>query len=400
MKPRILHLGLGAFHRAHQAVYQQALLDAGEQSWELWSGNLRADPSGAEAALIAQNGAYTLETISAAGAHRHQRITSIARVIAHEPGLRTLIEAAADPDTRIVSCTVTEAGYAVGDPDLNAETLYAFLARALRERMRLQAGPVSVLCCDNLRHNGQVLQHGLLQFADALNDAPLQAWIEHNCTFPCTMVDRITPRPKLNDEAALMAEDWVQWVIEDRFIAGRPAWGRVGVQLVASAAEVTVYEEAKIRILNASHSAMAWAGTLRGHRFIHECARDAVIRKIVFDYVSDDVIPLLSGPLDLSAYRDAVLARFGNAALADTVERVSADSAAKLKEFILPTLRERLQRGESIASTARLPALFYLQHADVSLESFCADAALFGELAGDAHLIHAMQQATLHIAAL
>ena len=397
---RIVHLGLGAFHRAHQAVYQQALLDAGERRWELWSGNLRADPTGAEAALIAQNGAYTLETLSAAGVHRSQRISSIARVVAHAPGLGALVQAAADPATRIISCTVTEAGYAVGAPDRNAETLYAFLARALRERMRLHAGPVTLLCCDNLRHNGQVLRHGLLQFSAALNDAPLQAWIEANCTFPCTMVDRITPRPKCNDEAALMAEDWLQWVIEDDFIAGRPAWESVGVQMVASAADVTAFEEAKIRILNASHSAMAWAGALRGHRFIHDCARDAVIRKIVWDYVSDDVIPLLSGPVDLPAYRDAVLARFGNAALADTVERVSTDSAAKLREFILPTLRERLQRGESIASTARLPALFYLQHHDLTLENFCANAALFGELAGDARLLQALQQAVQHIAAL
>ncbi len=417
MKSRILHLGLGAFHRAHQAVYHQALLDAGEPGWALWSGNLRADPTGAEAALLAQAGAYTLETISAAGLHRYQRIGSIARVIAHERGLRRLVEAAAEPATRIISCTVTEAGYAVAAPDPQAETLYAFLCRALRERMRVDAGPVALLCCDNLRHNGQVLRHGLLQFAQALDDAPLQAWIGANCSFPCTMVDRITPRPHAAvrervrvatgriDDAALMAEDWLQWVVEDRFIAGRPAWERVGVQMVASAAEVTAFEEAKIRILNASHSALAWAGTLRGHRFIHECARDPAIRQIAHDYVSDDVIPLLRARglqerIDLPAYRDAVLARFGNEALADTVERVSADSAAKLREFILPTLRERLQRGEPVASTARLPALFHRCGSDITLTAFCSDAALFGELAGDARLLHAMQQAVEHIAAL
>ncbi len=398
---RILHLGLGAFHRAHQAVYQQALLDAGEQAWALWSGNLRADPTGAEAALIAQDGAYTLETISAAGVHRYQRVNAIARVIPHEPGLRALVEAAADPATRIISCTVTEGGYGLGTPDLTAETIYAFLSRALRQRMSQAAGPVTLLCCDNLRHNGQVLRNGLLQFVSLLGDAPLHDWIEQRCSFPCTMVDRITPRPNEAvrdrvllalghfDKAALMAEDWLQWVIEDRFAAGRPPWESVGVQMVVSAGEVTAFEEAKIRILNASHSAMAWAGALRGHRFIHECARDPAIRKIAHDYVTDDVIPLLSGPINLPAYRDAVLARFGNEALGDTVERVLADSAAKVREFILPTLRERLQRGESIASTAMLPAL-YLRWSGSEIESL-------EELASDQRICLAVNQASAHL---
>ena len=395
---RILHLGLGAFHRAHQAVYQQALLDAGEQGWALWSGNLRADATGAEAALLEQDGAYTLETISAAGVHRYQRIASIARVIPHEPGLHALIAAGADARTRIISCTVTEAGYSVGEPDLSAETVYAYLCRALRERMEKGAGAVTLLCCDNLRHNGQVLRHGLLQFAGALGDAQLRAWVEAHCSFPNTMVDRITPRPNAAvrervrvatgevDNAALMSEDWLQWVIEDRFAAGRPAWESVGVQMVGSAEDVTAFEEAKIRILNASHSAMAWAGALRGYRFIHECAGDPAIRKIVHDYVSDDVIPLLAdGPIDLPAYRDAVLARFGNEALGDTVERVLADSAAKVREFILPTLRERLQRGESIDSTAMLPAL-YLRWSGSDIQSL-------EELAGDERMRAAVEQA-------
>ena len=219
-----------------------------------------------------------------------------------------------------------------------------------------------------------------------------------------------------------MGESFIQWVIEDHFIAGRPAWENVGVEMVES---VQAYEEAKIRLLNATHSCIAWAGTLLGYTYIHEGTHDARIRKMAFDYVTDDVIPVLStpehpSPIDLAAYRDVVLDRFGNPDIADTNQRVAMDGFSKIPGFIAPTFRERLARGESIASVAMLPALFlaYLQRwhagqipytyqdqamdpasahaiceASDPMAAFAADTVLWGDLASDARLLAALRLA-------
>jgi D-arabinitol 4-dehydrogenase len=183
------------------------------------------------------------------------------------------------------------------------------------------------------------------------------------------MVDRITPRPTpdvrervkaatgFDDACPVMGEAFIQWVIEDRFIAGRPAWEKVGAELVDS---VLPYEEAKIRILNAPHSCIAWAGTLVGLNYIHEGTLDADIRQFAFDYVTEDVIPCLSpSPLDLARYRDVVLERFSNPYIQDTNQRVAADGFSKLPGFIAPTLSECFERGVTPAATAMLPALFF-----------------------------------------
>jgi D-arabinitol 4-dehydrogenase len=361
--PRVmLHLGLGSFHRAHQAVYQQALHDAGDRSWVLAGGNIRADMPEAVAALQASGGAYTLETVTPALERHYQRITAIREVIGHDAELTGLVARGADAATRIVSFTVTEAGYYLdaanrldlnfadlaadlaaareGHPHPQTPTIYGALTAILRARQAAGAGPLTLLNCDNLRHNGDRARSGLLQFIELAGDADLLAWVQANTSSPNAMVDRITPRPTpevrarvlaatgVDDPAALMGEHFIQWVIEDRFIAGRPAWETVGVQLVES---VDAYEEAKIRLLNATHSCIAWAGTLVGYTFIHEGTLDPVIRQMAFDYVTDDTIPVLDtpdqpSPIDLAAYRDVVLDRFGNSGVADPVAAFCADS--------------------------------------------------------------------------
>jgi D-arabinitol 4-dehydrogenase len=216
-------------------------------------------------------------------------------------------------------------------------------------------------------------------------------------------------------------------VIEDRFAAGRPAWEKVGVEMVAS---VDPYEEAKIRLLNATHSCIAWAGTLAGFQYIHEGTHDAEIRKLAYDYVTDDTIPCLHSPekpspLDLAAYRDIVLDRFGNPAIRDTNQRVAMDGFSKIPGFIAPTIHERLSRGETIASVAMLPALFlaYLQrwhrgqipytYQDQAMDpaqahaiceaadpvaAFAADKVLFGPMAGDQRLVTALRAASARVA--
>ncbi len=454
----ILHIGLGSFHRAHQAVYLHRLRETGDRSWAIVGGNSRPDMAETIEALVAQDGRYTLETVTPAGVRAYETISAIERVIRYSPDLADLTAAGADPDTRIVSFTVTEAGYYLdaGDRlDLAAKdlardlaaaragaagsTIYGVLTAVLRARMRSGAGPVTLLNCDNLRHNGERSRSALLQFIAQLGDAPLMRWVEASTTSPNAMVDRITPRPTPDvaervrastgwaDAAPVIAESFIQWVIEDRFIAGRPAWENVGVEMVDS---VAPYEEAKIRILNATHSCVAWAGTLRGTTCIHEGMQDPQIWAWAHDYVTDDVIPCLHrpeapSPIDLAGYRDVVLDRFGNPSIRDSNQRVAMDGFAKIPGFVRPTLIERLARGESIASTALLPALFlaFLQrwhrgeidytYQDQAMDpavahaicdaadpvaAFCADTGLFGPIAGEARLVAAVRAASRHVA--
>ncbi len=455
--PTILHIGLGSFHRAHQAVYLQRLHDAGDTTWTITAGNTRPDMADTIAALVAQGGRYTLETVTPAGLRLYETIRAITRVIPFAPGLPDLVAAGTDADTRIVSFTVTEAGYALDAQDRldllaldivrdlaaaragqPGSTVYGVLTAILRARRAAGAGPVTLLNCDNLRHNGDRARSGLLQFIAALDDDALAGWVQQHTTSPNAMVDRITPRPTpdvaqrllaatgVTDGAALMGESFIQWVIEDRFAAGRPAWERVGVELVA---DVQPYEEAKIRLLNATHSCIAWAGTLAGMAYIHEGTHQPTIRAWAYAYVTDDVIPCLHrpdapSPVDLAAYRDVVLDRFGNPAIQDTNQRVAMDGFSKIPGFIRPTIAERLARNETIDSVAMLPALFlaFLQrwhrgqiaytYQDQAMDqalahalcaaadpaaAFCVNTQLWGPVAGDARLVAAVRAAGMRV---
>ncbi|HYP72297.1 MAG TPA: D-arabinitol 4-dehydrogenase [Variovorax sp.] len=456
----MLHLGLGSFHRAHQAAYLQALIDAGDARWSIVGTNIRPEMAELLASLQQQDGAYTLETVTPAGAYHYQRIEAIRRVLPYDATLASALAVAGDAATRIISFTVTEAGYCL-DPagQLDAQsadvvadvqklrggeagsTIYGAVAAMLRARMATGAGPVTLLNCDNLRHNGDRFRSMLRAFLELMADAPLLAWMEAHTRCPNAMVDRITPRPPpelrarvrqatgRDDAAPVSGESFIQWVIEDDFANGRPEWERVGVQMVPS---VAPYEEAKIRILNGSHSCIAWAGTLAGMRFIHEGARTPDIRRLAYAYITDDVIPCLDqpgapSPVDLPSYRDVVLERFGNEAVRDTNQRVAMDAFSKIPGFIGPTVRERLAAGQSIASVAVLAALFLgflkrwhagalpyayqdqamnpavahaICNASDPVAAFCADTSLWNELAGDARLVDAVRQATRRHAAL
>jgi D-arabinitol 4-dehydrogenase len=402
------------------------------------------------AALEAQGGAYTLETVSPAGERHYERITAIRKIIPYTADLAGLIAVGADPATRIISFTVTEAGYYLDDqhrldasfPDLASDlagttrsTIYGAMAAILDERMQRDAGKVTLLNCDNLRGNGERFHAGFADFLARRDQDDLLAWVRAHTSAPNAMVDRITPRPLPDvaervqaatgwaDQAPVMGESFIQWVIEDHFVNGRPMWEAAGAELVQS---VLPYEEAKIRILNASHSCFAWAGTLIGLNYIHEGVAVPAIRKMAYEYVTDDVIPSLHAdmspyPVDLAAYRDVVIERFGNPYIRDTNQRVAADGYAKIPGFLGPTFRECLARGASIAAVARLPALFFeflgrwhrgelpytyqdqgmdaasahaLFDAPDPLAAFGRDPVLWGPLAGDARLLAAL--ATAH----
>ena len=446
----ILHLGLGAFHRAHQVAYLQRLHDLGDDEWHIVSGNIRAAAPDPAPLLAAQGNQYTLETIAPDGQRAYRQMTALARAVPYEPGLAEIIECGSDAATGIIAFTVTEAGYFLDADDrldltsaelagdiaaarqgLAGITIYGALSKILRRRSERDSGPVTLLCCDNLRHNGSRFRQGLLQFLEMIGEPALHDWVRTHTTSPCTMVDRITPRPPAelaarvreatgrDDAAPVMSESFMQWVIEDDFCNGRPDWARAGVELVRS---VAPYEEAKIRILNATHSCLAWAGALAGHRYIHECMRDPRIAALAHAYVTDAVFACLRpSPVDLERYRDQVFQRFASDAIADTTERVLADSFAKMPGFVLPTIAERLARGLDVASVAVLPALFlrFLQRwhsgeldlvytdqamapetvaaicdAADPVAAFCAQRLLWLELAGDARLLAALRRAS------
>ncbi len=440
----ILHLGIGSFHRAHQAWYLHRLIASGDAAWALTVASIRPEMAGLLDDLARQDGAYTLETVTPDGRREYELIRSIRRVVPWAAELHETIEAGADARTRIISFTVTEGGYYLdhhgrlddGYPDLAADlagglrTIYGTIAAILNARMTRGSGPVTLLNCDNLRSNGDRFKAGLLEFLERRGDAGALAWVRTNTTFPNSMVDRITPRPAaelaprvlqatgFEDRVPVMSENFIQWVIEDEFCAGRPAWENVGVELVKS---VLPYEEAKIRVLNATHSCIAWAGTLIGLRYIHEATVVPEIHDMAYAYVTNDVIPCLTpSPLDLERYRDVVLERFRNPYIEDTNQRVAADGFSKIPGFIAPTLRELLQRKAPLDATAMLPALFYTflqrwQRGELPYEyqdglmnpsaaramllapdpvtAFCSEPQLWGDLAGRTELQQAIEAA-------
>ncbi|MBN3760401.1 D-arabinitol 4-dehydrogenase [Burkholderia sp. Ac-20365] len=446
-KQIILHIGAGSFHRAHQAWYLHRLNEArkpGDPHWSLTVGNIRSDMNAVAEALAAQNGVYTLETVTPQGERAYETIRSIERVVPWSANLDALIEAGADPACKIIAFTVTEGGYYLDEhdkldtanPDLAADltgartTIYGALAAILEARMQRNSGPVTLQTCDNLRSNGDRFRAGMTQFLDKRGASELRKWFDANTACPNSMVDRITPRPTpdvrervkaatgFDDACPVMGESFIQWVIEDHFIAGRPAWETVGAEMVES---VLPYEEAKIRILNATHSCIAWAGTLAGLTYIHEGTHDAEIRQFAYDYVTQDVIPCLTpSPLDLAKYRDVVLERFGNPYIQDTNQRVAADGFSKIPGFIAPTLSECFARKVEPNATAVLPALFF-RFLDVwqqgklpytyqdgvmdegvargffsaadPVQAFCADKLLWGSMAGTASLEQVVRSA-------
>ncbi len=447
-----LHIGAGSFHRAHQAVYLHRLREQGndeDRRWQLALGNIRADMAPLLQALQQQGGRYTLETVTPQGQRAYEFITAIRQIVPWDAQLKALIKTGADPRTRIISFTVTEAGYYLDhshqlDPlnaDLAADlnngqrgTIYGALAAILQARMEANAGPMTLLNCDNLRHNGERFFSGLQQFLRLREQFDLLDWVVRQVSSPNSMVDRITPRPTaavrervqkvldVDDPCALMAESFIQWVIEDDFRAGRPALEKVGVELVPS---VLPYEEAKIRILNASHSCIAWAGTLINLNYIHEGTANKAISRMAYDYVTQDVIACLSpSPIDLAAYRDTTLARFSNPAIEDTNQRVAADGFSKIPGFIRPTITDSLARGHMPYRTAILPALFFvflqrwqagqlpyvyqdgvfdatavrrMLEAPDPLQAFCADPLLWGQLAATPEIEQLLRSALVKI---
>lgn len=440
-----LHLGMGSFHRAHQACYFNELLKQGVTDWAITAGNIRDDAERTVQGMLAQHNEYTLQTVSPDGQSQFETIRSIKKVIPYVKGLQPLIEAGIDPQTKVVAFTVTEAGYYLDaalhlqqdNPFVKADlyedgvnTVYAVTARILEGRMVKGSGPVTLLSCDNVRENGEKFEHGLREFLQLRGKTEVLEFMNKHVTCPNTMVDRITPRPAadlaeqikaatgIEDKAPVMSESFIQWVVEDRFAAGRPPLEKVGVQMVSS---VVPFEDAKLRILNASHSLLAFGGVFRGHSYVYECARDPQLYQLAYNYVTDCVIPCIQGNgIDLEDYRDTVLNRFKNDRIRDTLQRICQDSFSKMISFVQPTLFNCFEQHRDPAGVALILGLYlrFLQaytqgkvpfeYQDSSydpawgksvceaadpVKAFAATKLLFGKLAGTRELEQALADA-------
>ena len=368
-----VHLGLGNFHRAHQAVHADAALASGEHRWAIAGVNLR-NPARA-AALGPQDGLYTLLEREASGT-RARIIGSIRQTLCAHSQPNHLLERLAVPETRIVSLTITEKGYGIAHDgaldvaraDIAADlqggwpprSALGWLAAGIRERMNRhpQAG-LTLLSCDNLSRNGQTLQQALRQFLLAQQATDSVHWIERHASFPDSMVDRIVPATTHLDEQQALAltgledawpvgaEGFSQWVLEDRFAAGRPDWARSGVKFTT---EVAGWELMKLRLLNAAHSCIAYLGDPAGFDTVDTAISSPEIRAFVDAFWRNEASPCLPAsvrPLALG-YCQRLLDRFDNPAIGHRTRQIAMDGSMKIPLRWLPTLRMRLEQGQPV----------------------------------------------------
>ncbi|MBB3231758.1 mannitol dehydrogenase family protein [Halomonas stenophila] len=380
----IVHFGVGGFHRAHQAMYLDDLMNRGQAlDWGIVGVGVMPGDRRMQEALAAQDHLYTLVVKHPDGEVAPRVIGSIIdyRYALDDP--EAVIETMADPAIRIVSLTVTEGGYnfhpVSGEFDLgNADvrhdlanlaaprTTFGLITEALSRRRERGLAPFTVMSCDNIQGNGEVAHRMFTAFARA-REAGLAAWIEAEVPFPNSMVDRITPvtmaadieelatRFALEDAWPVVCEPFTQWVLEDRFAAGRPAFEDVGVQVVD---DVEPFELMKLRLLNASHQALCYFGYLAGYRYAHEVCQDPLFVDFLLDYMAREATPTLA-PLpgiDLDDYRHTLIQRFANPEIKDTLARLCAESSDRIPKWLLPVIREQLARGGEMHRAAAVVA--------------------------------------------
>jgi fructuronate reductase len=372
----IVHLGVGAFHRAHQAVYTEDAMGVEPGPWGIAGVSLRSPDT--RDALAPQGGLYAL-AVRDAGGERTRVVGSVTELLVAPEDPEAVLGRMARPSVRIVSLTVTEKGYChdpgtgalnEGHPDVlhdlrephRPRTAPGFLVEALDRRRRAGVAPFAALSCDNLPGNGETLARILRRFAE-LRDPALGRWIEDSVPCPSTMVDRIVPATTDEDRAgvarALGLEDawpvatepFSQWVVEDRFPGGRPAWERVGAELVA---DVLPYETMKLRLLNGSHSSLAYLGYLAGHETVSDAISDPSFARFVRGLMDEEVTPTLRVPpgADIGRYKAALLERFANPALRHRTWQIAMDGSQKLPQRLLGTIRDRLAAGAPIGRLA------------------------------------------------
>lgn len=376
----IVHIGVGGFHRAHQAWYLGKLIDRGlARDWAICGVGLLEADTRMRDALAPQDGLYTLVEKYPDGRLHTSVVGSIVEVLHAPSEPETVIERMAAPTTRIVSLTITEGGYNVHpvtgsfnahEPAVAADlqpaavprTVFGFVVEALARRRAHGIPPFTVMSCDNIEGNGHLARRMFGAFA-RLRDPELGEWVEKEVAFPNSMVDRITPVTSdadrdavaallgVNDAWPVVCEPFSQWVLEEHFPLGRPEWEQVGVQVVP---DVRPYELMKLRLLNASHQALGYLGYLSGYEYVHEVAQDPLFAGFLRAYMDEEVTPTLD-PLpgiDLDQYKTTVLERFANPQVRDTLTRICAETSERIPKFLLPVIRELLERGGRIQLSA------------------------------------------------
>jgi mannitol 2-dehydrogenase len=379
----VVHFGVGGFHRAHQAMYHDRLMNDGKAlEWGICGVGVMPADERMKEALDAQDGLYTLVVKHADGTYEPRVIGAITEYLFAPDDPEAVIEKLADPITRIVSLTVTEGGYSIdpvtgefdpaGDverdlqPGAAPRTTFGLVTEGLVRRRERGLAPFTVMSCDNLQGNGHLSRGAFSAFA-RLRDPELGEWVERQVRFPNSMVDRITPvttdedraevreRFGIDDRWPVVCEPFTQWVLEDSFSLGRPPYEEAGVQVVD---DVEPYELMKLRLLNASHQALCYFAYLDGYRLVHEAAQDPLYRDFLRGYMDHEGTPTLAPVpgVDLDEYKETLIERFSNPEVRDTIARLCAESSDRIPKWLLPVVRRQLESGGPIERSAAVVA--------------------------------------------
>jgi mannitol 2-dehydrogenase len=382
--PGVVHIGVGGFHRAHQAMYHDRLMNAGAAlDWGICGVGVLASDRKMKDVLEAQDGLYTLVLKHSDGTYEPRVIGSVVEYLFAPDDADAVIEKMAATSTRIVSLTITEGGYNVSDitgefdaasqdvvhdlqPGAVPVTTFGLVTEALLRRRKRGLPPFTLMSCDNLQGNGHLARRVFNAFA-RLRDPELADWVEGEMSFPNSMVDRITPattesdlaevrqRFGIDDQWPVVCEPYAQWVLEDAFTAGRPAYEEAGVQLVD---QVEPYELMKLRLLNGSHQALCYFAYLCGYRLVHEAAQDPMFRAFLLGYMDREAAPTLAPVpgVDLDQYKHTLIERFSNPEVRDTIARLCAQSSDRIPKWLLPVIRRQLVTGGEFRRSAAVVA--------------------------------------------
>lgn len=380
----IVHFGVGGFHRSHQAMYLDTLMNDGQAlDWGICGVGVLPQDARMREVMAAQDCLYTLAVKHPDGSRELRVIGSIVEYLLAPEDPEAVIERMCDPAVRIVSLTVTEGGYNTSDltgefdtsnlamiadatGDAAPATMFGLVTEALARRRARGIPPFTVMSCDNIQGNGDVAKRSFVAYA-RMRDAELAAWIANEVAFPNSMVDRITPvtsdddrrevsdRLGMTDEWPVVCEPFEQWALEEHFPLGRPEFERVGVQVVA---DVEPYELMKLRLLNATHQGMCYFGYLMGYRFAHEASADPAIAAMLLDYMDHEATPTLRPVpgVDLEAYKRMLIERYRNPEVRDTLARLCAESSDRIPKWLLPVVREQLAQDGRIEISAAIVA--------------------------------------------
>lgn len=406
----IVHIGVGNFHRSHEAYYTNELMERyGVLDCGICGVGLLDYDRRIYNILKDQDGLYTLMTKELDGTLSARVIGSIVEFIFAPDSPIAVIEKMANPDIKIISMTITEGGYnlneATGQFDfsnpvivedmknpMSPKTVFGYLAQALKLRMQRGIAGCTIQSCDNIQGNGDVAKKALLNYVKKA-EPELLAWVEENVSFPNAMVDRITPVTvaediqKVQDEFLIedqwpvVCEPFIQWVIEDDFVSGRPQWEKVGAQFVDN---VVPFENMKLRLLNAGHSVLGMLGAVHGYNTIDEAARDEDFSAFLRAFMDVEVSPILGdlGGIDLESYKESLIERFQNIYIKDLIARICLESSAKIPIFLLSTIKAQLQGEGNIKRAAFVVAAWckYNDGVDENGKTYDIEDAMSNEL--------------------